>query len=185
MPRIASPSGIADALPAVRPFLQEAQDRVGRVPNLLKMLANSPAALTGYRALRSALAESSLSAATRRRITLAVTEVNGCDYCRSANIYFGRQSDLDDAELTANRNGASNDMQADAAVRLAAKITRERGHVTDADVAAFKAAGYSDGELIELVLQVSLTTMTNYLNEVAGTEIDFPLIPTRISKRTA
>ena len=63
------------------------------------MLANSPAALKGYMALREALTASSLPAATRRRIALAVTEMNGCDYCLSANIYFGRQSELDDAEL--------------------------------------------------------------------------------------
>jgi uncharacterized peroxidase-related enzyme len=179
MPRIAIPAGITDAPPAARPLLAEAQVRTGCVPNLLKMLALSPAALAGYQALRSALADGSLTAATRRRIALAVTEINDCDYCRSANIYFGRRHEMDDAELTANRNGASNDMRADAALRLAAKITRQRGHVSDADVAAFRAAGYSEPELIELVCQVALTTMTNYLNEIAGTEIDFPLVPRR------
>jgi uncharacterized peroxidase-related enzyme len=164
MPRIAAPTGIADAPAESQPLLKAVEARVGCMPNMVRMLANSPAALRGYMALREALAASSLTAATRRRIALAVTELNGCDYCLSANIYFGRQNELDDAELTANRNGASNDMQADAAVRFAAKIARGRGHVSDADVAAFKAAGYSDAELVETVLQVALSTMTNYLN---------------------
>jgi uncharacterized peroxidase-related enzyme len=185
MPRIAAPTGIADAPAAARKLLQAAEARIGRLPNVLKMLANSPCALRGTLDLRAALGESSLSEATRRRITLAVSELNGCDYCLSANIYLGRESDLDDAELTANRNGASNDMRADAAVRLAVKIARQRGHVTDADVAAFKAAGYTDAELVELVLQVALATITNYLNEVTGTEIDFPIVHKRAVQRTA
>ncbi len=184
MPRISAPSAIGDAPAAAQALLQEAQTRLGRVPNLLKMLANSPPALEGYLGLRAALDKGSLSEATRRRITLAVTEMNGCDYCLSANIFFGRQIKLDDAELTANRNGASNDMQANAAVRLASKIASGRGHVSDADVTAFKAAGYSDAQLVELVLQVALATMTNYVNEVTGTEIDFPIVHKRTIQRT-
>jgi uncharacterized peroxidase-related enzyme len=184
MSRIAAPKEIADAQAASQPLLRQAEARLGWVPNMLKMAAVSPPALQGLLSLRRALEESSLSDATRRRITLAITEMNGCDYCLSANIYFGRESKLDDAELTANRNGASNDMQEDAAIRLASKIARERGHVTDADIAAFKAAGYSDAQLVELVLQVGLATMTNYLNEVTGTEIDFPVIRKRAVQRT-
>jgi len=185
MSRISSPAAIADAPPAARPLLQAVERQTGRVPNAFRMLANSPAALQGFMALNDALAQGSLSAATRQRISLAVTEVNGCDYCLSAQIYFGRQASLDDAELTANRNGASNDMREDAAVRFAAKIVRTRGHVSDADVAAFKAAGYSDAELVELVAQIALRSFTNYLNEVAGTEIDFPVVNHRAAHSKA
>ena len=52
---------------------------------------------------------------------------------------------------------------------------KERGHVTDADVAAVKAAGFNNAEVIEIVLHVALNTLTNYVNEVAKTEIDFPV----------
>ncbi len=81
--------------------------------------------------------------------------------------------------MTANRSGASNDLKADTAVRFAAKIARERGHVAEADVSSLKAAGYDDAQVIEIVLHVALNTWTNYLNEVAKTEIDFPAVSSR------
>ena len=82
---------------------------------------------------------------------------------------------LDDAEINANRNGGSNDAKADAAVRFAVKVATERGHVSDADVKSLRDAGYEDGEVVEIVLHVAVNTWTNYFNEVAGTEIDFPV----------
>ena len=78
--------------------------------------------------------------------------------------------------MAANRNGASNDPKAAAAVRFAAKVVRERGHVSDDDVRAVKLAGYDDAQVIEIVLHVALNTWTNYINTVAQTEIDFPVV---------
>ena len=113
-------------------------------------------------------------------MALAVAEINGCNYCLSAHTYLGKNlAKLDDAEMTANRSGASNDPKADAAVRFAAKIVRTRGHVAEEDVRAVKAAGYSDAQLIEIVLHVALNTWTNYINEVGQTEIDFPVVTAR------
>jgi alkylhydroperoxidase family enzyme len=66
--------------------------------------------------------------------------------------------------------------KADAAVRFAAKVARERGHINDADFAAVRAAGYDDGQIIEIVLYVALNVWTNFINETAKTEIDFPLV---------
>jgi uncharacterized peroxidase-related enzyme len=181
MSRIPIAAAIADAPAASQPHLRDIERQTGGTPNMLRMLANSPAALRGFLALRAALATGSLSAATRQRIALAVTEINGCDYCLSAHVFTARQNGLDDAELTANRNAASNDMREEAALRLAAKIATARGHVGDEDVAAFTAAGFSDAELVELVAQIALSIFANYLNEVADTEIDFPLVKNRIS----
>ena len=99
-----------------------------------------------------ALGKGELAAPTRERIALAVAEINGCSYCLSAHTYLGKNlAKLDDAEMTANRNGASNDPKADAAVRFAAKVARERGHVSEDDIRSIKMAGYSDGEIIEIV----------------------------------
>nr|WP_315380306.1 peroxidase-related enzyme [uncultured Sphingomonas sp.] len=160
-----------------RPLLEAVQNQIGRLPNFFATLANSAAATEGHLALTGALAKGSLPAATRERIALAVAQVNGCGYCLSAHTFFGKAAaKLDDAEMTANRNGASNDPFADAAVRFAATIARERGHVGDADVAAVRAAGYSDAQIVEIVVHVAANTFTNYLNEVAGTVIDFPQV---------
>ncbi|HVI91154.1 MAG TPA: carboxymuconolactone decarboxylase family protein, partial [Dongiaceae bacterium] len=83
---------------------------------------------------------------------------------------------LDDAEIAANRKGHSNDAKADAAVVFAAAVAKARGHVTDADLQAVKTAGYDDAEVVEIVAHVALNTLTNYLNEVGKTEIDFPVV---------
>ena len=61
-------------------------------------------------------------------------------------------------------------------MRFAAKVSRERGHVSDADILAVKAAGYDDAQVIEIVMHVALNTWTNYINEVAKTDIDFPVV---------
>jgi len=86
---------------------------------------------------------------------------------------------LDDAEITANRSGASNDPRAEAAVRFAAKLCRTQGAVSDDDLGALKAAGYDDGQIVEIVLHVGLSILTSYLNKVGDTDIDFPTIKTR------
>jgi alkylhydroperoxidase family enzyme len=86
---------------------------------------------------------------------------------------------LDDAEMTANRSGASNDPKADVAVRFAAKVARERGQVSDGDIQSLRAAGYDTAQTIEIVLHVALNTWTNYINEIAKTDIDFPVVTAR------
>ena len=111
------------------------------------------------------------------RIALAVAELNGCSYCLSAHSYLGSNlAKLDAAELEASRHGHSNDPKAAAALRFATQIVGMRGHVSDADLAAVKAAGYSEAEVIEIVLLVALNTLTNYVNNVAQTDIDFPVV---------
>jgi uncharacterized peroxidase-related enzyme len=106
-----------------------------------------------------------------------VAQINGCGYCLSAHTYLGKNlAKLDDAEIAANRRGGSHDPKADAAVRFAAKVASLRGHVSDADLQAVRMAGYEDAQIVEIVQHVALNTWTNYINEVARTEIDFPAV---------
>jgi len=177
MTRIPLPASAADAPTASQPLLHAVEKQLGSVPNMFRLVATSPQALEGYLGLSGALGKGALPAATRERIALAVAEVNGCDYCLSAHSYLGRTfARLDDAEIAANRNGASNDPKADAAVRFAAKVASSRGHITDSDFAAVKNAGYSDAQIVEIVQHVALNSWTNYFNNVFRTEIDFPVV---------
>jgi uncharacterized peroxidase-related enzyme len=180
MSRIPIPPTI-DAAPAEsRALLSVVKEQLGVVPNLFRLIANSPAALTGYVGLSDALAKGALPLPTRERIALAVAQANGCSYCLSAHTFLAKHlARLSDAEITANRNGSSNDPRADAAVKFAATVARERGHVSDADLRAVRAAGYDDTEIIEIVQHVALNVWTNYVNEVAQTDIDFPVVTTR------
>ncbi|MFM9938174.1 MAG: carboxymuconolactone decarboxylase family protein [Hyphomicrobiaceae bacterium] len=180
MSRIATPASIETSPAASQPLLQAVKTQLGSVPNLFRVVGNSPAALEGYLGLNGALGKGKLDGKTRERIALAVAEINGCGYCLAAHSYLAKNlAKLDEAEIAANRGGGSNDPKADAAVAFAAKIVRERGHVATADLEAVRAAGYGDAEIIEIVLHVALNTLTNYVNEVAGTDIDFPVVAAR------
>jgi len=177
MSRLPIPATIDAAPSASQPLLNAVKRQLGSAPNLFRLVANSPAALEGYVGLFTALGKGALPAATGERIALAVAEINGCGYCLSAHTYLGKHvAKLDDAEMAANRNGTSHDTQADAAVRFAATVTRQRGHISDEELRAVKAAGYTDAQIIEIVLHVALNTWTNYINEVANTDIDFPVV---------
>jgi uncharacterized peroxidase-related enzyme len=180
MSRIQIPATVAAAPTASQPLLQAVEKMLGSAPNLFRLVSNSPAALEGYLGLFGALGKGALPAPTRERIALTVAEFNGCDYCLSAHTYLGKNlAKLDDAEIAANRSGTSNDPKAAAAVQFAAKVTQARGKVSAEDVLAVKNAGYSDAQIVEIVQHVALNTWTNYINEVAKTEIDFPVVALR------
>ncbi len=177
MSRIQLPASIEAAPAASQPLLEGVKNLLGSVPNLFRLTANSPAALEGYLGLNGALASGTLNPQTRERIALAVAEINGCDYCLSAHTYLAKNlAKLDEAEIAANRDGTSSDPRADAAVRFAVKLVRERGRVSETDVSAVKMAGYSEAEIVEIVAHVALNTLTNYLNEAFDTPIDFPVV---------
>ena len=179
MSRIPTPATIKSAPLASKASLEAVNRLLGGVPNLFRIIANSPHTLDGYLALNGALANGSLDAQTRERIALAVAEVNGCNYCLAAHQYLGANlARLSAVEIEANRHGTSGDEKAAAAVSFAVKITKHRGKVTDDDFAAVRAAGYDDAEIVEIVGHVALNTLTNYINEVLGTEIDFPAADT-------
>ena len=180
MSRLPIPASIDAAPAASRPLLEAVKRKLGVAPNLFRLVANSPAALQGYVGLLEALAVGTLPAATQERIALAVAEANRCTYCLSAHTYLGKHvAKLDDAELTANRAGTSTDPRAAAAVRFAVRVVHERVHVAEPDIRALKAAGYDDAQVIEIVHHVALNIWTNTLNEVAQTDVDFPLVAAR------
>src|SRR5215470_1445033 len=137
MSRLAIPA--RDDVPeASKPILDAVHKQLGAVPNMFRLLAQSPAALQGYTANSGALAKT-LDVKTRERIALAVAQVNGCDYCLSAHTYLGLNlAKISPEEAARNRRGESGDAKADAAVRFAAKIVHERGHITDADIKAVR-----------------------------------------------
>ena len=104
-----------------------------------------------------------------------MAEINACGYCLAAHSYLGKTlAKLPEAEIAANRKGRSKDPKADAAVRFAVEIVTQRGQADEAAIEAVRAAGYGDEEIVEIVAHVALNTLTNYLNLVLGTEIDFP-----------
>ncbi|MBO0333906.1 carboxymuconolactone decarboxylase family protein [Sneathiella sp. CAU 1612] len=175
MSNIPTPATIEDAPQASQELLEAVKKQLGSVPNLFRIVSNSPAALGGYLGLNGALAEGKLDPATRERIALAVAEINGCDYCLAAHSYLGANvAKLTSAEILANRKGGSTDAKAVAAVRFAVEIVEARGQVQPDAILKVISAGYSNAEIVEIIAHVALNTLTNYMNSVLGTEIDFP-----------
>jgi uncharacterized peroxidase-related enzyme len=186
MSRLPTPASIEASPAAAQPLLAAVKKQLGVVPNLFRLVGNSPAALEGYLGLNGALAKGALEAPTRERIALAIAEINGCSYCLSAHSYLGKNlAKLSDTEIAANRGGGSGDPKADAAVGFAVKVANARGHVSDADIQAVKQAGYTDAQVVEIVVHVALNTLTNYINEVAQTEIDFPVVTAKAAQEKA
>jgi len=175
MSRIEIPT--REAAPAAsQPLLDAVNKQLGVVPNMFRLIGQSPAALQGYLGLSGGLART-LDVKTRERIALAVAQVNGCDYCLSAHTYLGLNlAKLDAAEIAHNRAGGSMDAKADAAVRFAKQVAQARGKVSGADIAAVRSAGYSEAQVVEIVLVVAENFLTNLVNNVAETDIDFPAV---------
>jgi len=161
---------------ASQPVLDAVGKQLGVIPNLFRLIGTSPAALEGFMALSGAL-NKTLDAKTRERVALAVAQVNGCDYCLSAHTYIGGALlKLDESEMTLNRRGLSGDAKANAAVMFARKVTETRGKVSDADLAAVKLAGFTEAQVIDIVANVAINVLTNFGNNVAETDIDFPVV---------
>jgi uncharacterized peroxidase-related enzyme len=148
--------------------------QLGLVPNMVRVMANSPAVLKGYLGLGGALAAGSLGAPLREQIALAVAEANGCDYCLAAHAALGTAAGLGTSEIVAARRGTAIDPKSAAALRLAVAVVADRGRVADAELTRVRAAGYTDGEIAEIVAEVALNVLTNYINIFAQTEVDFP-----------
>lgn len=158
----------------VRDLFTAVKGKLGVVPNLMRSLGNSPAALEGYLSLNGALAGGSLSAQDRERLALAIAQANGCDYCLAAHSALGKMAGLTPDQIRDSRTGAEADAKAAALLGFARRVLDTRGKVSDADVTAVRAAGYTDGDIAEVVAHVAVNVLTNYFNNAAHTDIDFP-----------
>ena len=151
---------------------------LGMTPNLYRVVAQSPAALAGVLGLTGALARGRLGPRLREQIAIAVAEANGCDYCLSAHTALGSALRLPAAELALAREGRASDPRAEAALRFVLRVVALRGRVSDAELADVRSAGFDDGQVVELVANAVVNVFTNWLNTVADTEIDFPVVRT-------
>ncbi|QHG65707.1 carboxymuconolactone decarboxylase family protein [Pseudomonas putida] len=155
-----------------RTALEGIQKGLGFIPNAFRTLAHSPAALNGYLGLAQALGKSSLSAAEREVVALATSQINGCDYCLAAHTFFATKAGLSDEAISQARNGTLS-----AIATLAHQITESRGQLSNEQIGAAREVGLTDSKIVEVIAQVTLLTLTNYLNNVATTDIDFPPSP--------
>ena len=172
-----SPVRYENAPEAARPLLDAVKSKMGRVPNVLGIMAHSPAVLRSYLAQSEALGEASISAADRELVALAVAEVNQCAYCLAAHTMIGGMVGLSGDVMRAARSGEGVDEKRTRLVQLSREITESRGNPAPSSVEAFLAAGWTHADLLEVIAAVALNTLTNYVNHIAGTAVDFPAAP--------
>ncbi len=158
------------------------QQSLGAIPNLYRVIARSPAALEGALALAGSLGRGRLRPRLREQIAIAVAQENACDYCLSAHTALGKGLKVPDADLALAREGRASDPKDEAALRFVQRVVERRGRVDDADLAEVRRAGFDDAQVVELVAHAALNVFTNYLNHVAETEIDFPVVRATVSK---
>jgi len=153
------------------------QSKLGLVPNMMRTMGNSDAVLEGYLNLSGALSKGKLSSKTGELIALAVSESNDCDYCLAAHTFIGEKLlKTDISILEAARAGESADNKTQAILQLAKTLIAKNGRVTDEDINSVKNAGVTDTEIAETVAHVALNVLTNYFNNTANTEVDFPAV---------
>ncbi|GGX08784.1 carboxymuconolactone decarboxylase family protein [Undibacterium macrobrachii] len=152
------------------------QSQLGVVPNFLKIFANSPVALKSFLGLYGVANEGSLDPLTRERIALAMAQQNSCEYCLSAHTALGKKAGLSNDEITANRAGSSQDAKAAIAVKLAHSLAEHKGEITTAELIEARNAGFTDGDIVEIITHVGMNILTNILGKASRVEIDFPKV---------
>lgn len=157
-------------------LLDAVKSKLGMTPNMMKTMAQSPAVLEAYLNFSGALGGGELSAKLREQIALTSAEINNCGYCASAHTAIGRMVGLGSDTINSARQGRAADSKTDAALKFARGIIVNRGEVSDTELAAVKNAGFSEGEVAEIIANVALNIFTNYFNEIARTQIDFPRV---------
>jgi len=150
---------------------------IGFVPNLYAYYAKNETALADYLALQNR--KSTLRGKEREIINLVTSQINGCRYCQSAHTAFGKMNGFTDEQILEIRKGsASFDSKLDALVKFTFSIVENRGRATEESKEAFFAAGYTEANLIDVVIVVGDKTISNYLHNLTHIEIDWPLAET-------
>ena len=173
MPRL-QPVDPATATGKTKEVLDTINTKMGRVPNIFAIMANSPAAVQGYLNFGAALADGVLSAKARESIAIACAETNMCEYCLSAHTFIGKSIGMTDKELIKAQEITSEDPKTDAAVKFARLLLLRKADISNEEMAPLREAGLTDAEITEVVANVALNVFTNYFNHVAETEVDFP-----------
>ncbi|WP_417388807.1 carboxymuconolactone decarboxylase family protein [Gimesia sp.] len=175
MPRLTAVNPATVTGPA-KALLDGVQSKLGMTPNLMRTMAHSPAVLDAYLKFSGTLTTGALSAQHREQISLTVGEANHCEYCVSAHSALGKRAGLSPTQILENRAGVDSDPATAALLKFSRTIVAKRGQVSDQDLQDIRDAGFSEEQIAEIAANVALNIFTNYFNNIARTEIDFPTV---------
>ena len=171
---------VAAASGSNKDIFQALNKALGMVPNMTRVMANSPSVLQAFASFNGALAGSHLPPALREQIALVTAEENACAYCLSAHSALGKMAGLKPEQIDAARGASSSDAKTMVALTFAREVIRRRGGVGERDVQALFAVGWSAGEAAEIVATVALNVFTNIFNRAFDVDVDFPLVTPRM-----
>jgi uncharacterized peroxidase-related enzyme len=162
--------------PSNQAIFDNLNKNLGFVPNLYAYYAKNDTALADYLAFQNR--KSTLKAKEREVINLVVSQINGCDYCLAAHTALGKMNGFTEEQILDIRGGqASFDTKLDALVQFTKAVTLNKGKVPEEVQSQFFAAGYDEKNLIDVIVIVGDKTISNYLNNLVETPIDFPIAP--------
>ena len=164
---------MANAPAASVTILNAVQKARGFVPNLHRVLAESPAALEAYSTLWGITEKTGFTAQERNIAFLAIIYGNECTYCMAGHTNLSRIAKVDPEVIAAIcENRPIADAKLEALPRFAGKVTRERSAASETDVTAFKAAGYDNRAVLDLLVLAATKLISNYTNHLAQTPSD-------------
>lgn len=158
---------------ASKPLLEASQKAFGRLPGLHKVLAESPQAYEGYQLLHKLFTETDFDADELTVVWQSINVEHACHYCVPAHTGIAKMMKVSDDITDALRNEtplASDKLEALRTFTI--QMVRSRGNVTDAQIEAFFAAGYSHRAVLDVILGLAQKTISNYVNHVAVTPVD-------------
>jgi AhpD family alkylhydroperoxidase len=159
---------------ATQRLFEVVREELGFAPNMMKAMAQSPAALEGYLNLSGALANGTLDPQLRRQISLAVAEANHCKYSLVAHASLSRRMGLTEEEILEGREARASEPKRDAALKFVRALVVNQGEGLTGNLRRMREAGFIDGEIVEIVALAVLSIFGDYFNKVAETELDFP-----------
>jgi alkylhydroperoxidase family enzyme len=155
-------------------LLDTVQQAFGMVPNTAKVMANSPAVLDSFLAFSTAMGTVQIGGKLMNQVKLTTSETNACNYCTSILSAVAPSAGLSADDILAGRTGNSEDLRTKAALAFANEVLESRGKISDQQLSSVRKAGFGDAEIVEIVASVVLGCFTNFLNNVADTQLDVP-----------
>lgn len=156
------------------PLFEKSKKGFGMIPNIHAVMGTSPSLLQAYQDVHALFMKTSLSADEQTVIWQTINVEHDCHYCVPAHSMISNMMGVDDDISQALRNNTPLPEKLEALRGFTLKMLRLRGQVSDADVEAFLGAGYTQQNILEVILGLSQKVMSNYVNHVAHTPIDEP-----------
>jgi uncharacterized peroxidase-related enzyme len=156
-----------------RALLGAVEAKFGFIPNVLRQIAEAPAALGGTLQLMEVLGKSSLSPAEQWIALLVVAFQNSSSYCVAANSTVARMMGVPANVVEQIRKGHPlPDSRLEALRHFTAEMVHHRGQVSPDTTRQFLKAGFTKAQVFEVILAVALETVASYTDRAVGTPMD-------------